>query len=190
MLRRLPKNAAALISSLTSKGEQFVHRGWSQLDEFLSREAGIGKVRIWHPVRSDHGKGRNSPFRSAAHTIQREPLPAELLTFQPASALKMSERKFSKNLQSFRRCAALGPSGMFTEHFRPVLEALRVLHSFFLAAEFLEMTQVTKKWWRVAVGADHGFPETNRRSSWHCGWRHLSKIGGPHHEPHHFFSAR
>ena len=103
-------------------------------------------------------QGRNSPIRSAAHPIQ-EPLPAELLTFQPASAFELSERKFSKNLQSFSRCAALGPSGMFAEHFRPVLEALRVLHSFFRAAEFLEMAQVPKKWWRVAVGADYGFPE-------------------------------
>ena len=182
------KNAAALISSLTSKGEQFVHRGWSS---WMSSQQGgrYWKVRIWHPVRSEHGKVGTLQSAAPPTPIQ-EPLPAELLTFQPASAFELSERKFSKNLQSFSRCAALGPSGMFAEHFRPVLEALRVLHSFFRAAEFLEMAQVPKKWWRVAVGADYGFPETNRRSSWHCGWRHLSEIGGPHHEPHHFFSAR
>ena len=61
VLRRLPKNAAALISSLTSKGEQFVHRGWSS---WMSSQQGgrYWKVRIWHPVRSDHGKAGTLHF--------------------------------------------------------------------------------------------------------------------------------
>ena len=82
----------------------------------------------------------SNPQRRPPHP--REPLPADLLTFQPANAFELNERKFSKNLQSFRRGAAPGPSGMSAEHFRPCVAKLRAV------AQFL--------------------PETNRRSSWHC----------------------
>ena len=75
----------------------------------------------------------------------REPLSADLLTFQPANAFELDERKFSRNLRSFRRGAAPGPSSMFAEHLRPVLEAPRVLHSFFRVAESLATAQVPQE---------------------------------------------
>ena len=72
----------------------------------------------------------------------REPLPAELINFQPANTFELDERRFSQNLRSFRRGAAAGPSGMTAEHLQPVLEAVRVLHSLFRAAESLAAAQV------------------------------------------------
>ena len=110
----------------------------------------------------------SNPQRRPPHP--REPLPADLLTFQPASAFELDESKFSQNLPSFRRGAAPGPSGMSAEHLRPVLEAPRVLYSFFRVAESLAAAQVPQE---VVDGLRLGritAPETNRRSSWHCGW--------------------
>ena len=85
----------------------------------------------------------SNPQRRPPHP--REPLSADLLTFQPASAFELDKRKFSQNLRSFRRGAAPGPSGMSAEHLRPVLEAPRVLHSFFRVAESLATTQVPQE---------------------------------------------
>ena len=78
----------------------------------------------------------------------REPLPAELLTFQPVGAFEFDERKFSQNLRSFRRGAVSGPSGMSAEHFRPLLEVSRVLHS--LCRGMFRVTSF-EDWW-----SDHG----------------------------------
>ena len=54
----------------------------------------------------------------------------------------LNEKRFSKNLRSFRRGAAAGPSGMTAEHLRPLLNATRILHLLFRASESLAAAQV------------------------------------------------
>ena len=49
---------------------------------------------------------------------------------------------FNKNLRSSRRGAAGGPSGMTTEHLRPLLDERRALHLFFLVARKLARADV------------------------------------------------
>ena len=55
----------------------------------------------------------------------RDPLPEELLNFVPEDSFQLDEDKFCRNLRSARRGAAGGPSGMTTEHLRPLLDDVR-----------------------------------------------------------------
>ena len=55
----------------------------------------------------------------------RDPLPEELINFQPATLFQLDEDRFLKNLRSSRRGAAAGPSGMTNEHLRPLLNDVR-----------------------------------------------------------------
>ena len=59
---------------------------------------------MWHRVPNS--------TRTLWTTNPREPLPADLLTFQPAVAFDLDESKFFQNLRSFKRGATPGPSGM------------------------------------------------------------------------------
>ena len=61
----------------------------------------------------------------------RETISRELLDFEPATSLELDEGVFSKNLRSARRGAAAGPSGMTTDHSRPLLDNVRDLHLLF-----------------------------------------------------------
>ena len=53
----------------------------------------------------------------------------------PRNPFLLDERKFSQNFRSARPGAAPGPSGMTSEHLRPLLDAPADLHLFFKAAE-------------------------------------------------------
>ena len=67
----------------------------------------------------------------------REPISRELLDFEPATSLELDEWLFSENLRSARRGAAAGPSGMTTDHLRPLLDNVRDLHLLFSVREHL-----------------------------------------------------
>ena len=59
------------------------------------------------------------------------PVPRDSLVFD------LDEGIFNHTVRSARRGAAGGPSGMTTDHLRPLLEHTRDLHSLFRAGEFL-----------------------------------------------------
>ena len=55
----------------------------------------------------------------------RDPLPEELLNLVPEDRFELDEDRFCRNLRSARRGAAEGPSGVTTEHLRPLLDDVR-----------------------------------------------------------------
>ena len=72
----------------------------------------------------------------------REQLTPEMLTFQPDMEFQLDEKRFGKNLRSSKRGVAGGPSGMTTEHLRPLLDDVRATHMFFRLGENLARAQV------------------------------------------------
>ena len=72
----------------------------------------------------------------------RTPLSPEVLGHAPRREFELDEPTFNKNLRSSRRVAAGGPSGMTTEHLRPLLDERRALHLFFLVAQKLARADV------------------------------------------------
>ena len=56
--------------------------------------------------------------------LPREPLPNELSTFEPVAPFRLDAERFIKNIRSARRGAAGGPSGMTTEHLRPMMDSV------------------------------------------------------------------
>ena len=67
----------------------------------------------------------------------REVISRELLDFEPATSPELDEGLFSKKLRFARRGAAAGPSGMTTDHSRPLLDNVRDLHLLFSVREQL-----------------------------------------------------
>ena len=55
----------------------------------------------------------------------REPLPAHVANPRPAMEFELDKDRFLKNLRSAKRGAAAGPSGMTSEHLRPLLDSVR-----------------------------------------------------------------
>ena len=62
--------------------------------------------------------------------LPRDPIPREKLEHQPDNPFDLDEHKFLTNLRS-----AAGPSGMTTEHLRPLLDQSRDSHNLFMMAE-------------------------------------------------------
>ena len=62
--------------------------------------------------------------------VPRDPIPPELLHHVPARSFKLDTDRLCRNLRSSRRGAAGGPSGMTTEHLRPLLHEGRSLELF------------------------------------------------------------
>ena len=60
----------------------------------------------------------------------------------PQTAFDLDEDLFSKNLRSLKKGAASGPSGMTTDHLRPLLLDHRGLHLFFQMSERLARAEV------------------------------------------------
>ena len=76
-------------------------KGWSKAEE--TREA-----------LQDPGKRPQEPY---------EPLPARLRNLEPDTQFQLDEDKFACNVRSAKRGAAPGPSGMTTDHLRPLLKS-------------------------------------------------------------------
>ena len=55
----------------------------------------------------------------------RDPLPERLFNSVPEVRFQLDEDQFCRNLRSSRRGAGGGPSGMTTEHLRPLLSDIR-----------------------------------------------------------------
>ena len=76
-----------------------------------------------------------NPTRRPPHA--REPMPQVLMTHEPEVPFELEEMRFLQNLRSAKKGAAGGPSGMTTDHLRPVLDNVRDSHLFFTEAEQL-----------------------------------------------------
>ena len=75
----------------------------------------------------------------------RDPLPPELVNFQPTTLFELDENRFLKNLRSSRRGAAAGPSGTTNEHLRPILDDARGRKLLFAVGEQLARAAVLQK---------------------------------------------
>ena len=72
----------------------------------------------------------------------RTPVSPEVLQHVPRREFELDEPTFNKNLLSARRGAAGRPSGLTTEHLRPLLDDARALHLFFMVAQKLARADV------------------------------------------------
>ena len=75
------------------------------------------------------------PNRRPPRTV--DALPVRIMEHEPAERFQLDEHKFATNLRKSRRGAAAGPSGMTTDHLRPVLDNPRDSHLFFQLGEQL-----------------------------------------------------
>ena len=82
----------------------------------------------------------------------REPVPEELLTFQPQVKFQLDRDLFCRNLRSARKGAAGGLSVMTTEHLRPLLEDVRGLRLLGEVAERLVRAEVPPEVMRLVRG--------------------------------------
>ena len=69
--------------------------------------------------------------------VPRAPLPAQMMDFQPEVPFQLDQQMFGRNLRSSKRGAAGGPSGMTTEHLRPLLSDGRGMRMLFHLGENL-----------------------------------------------------
>ena len=76
-------------------------------------------------------------------------LPPEMLEFIPEVPFALDEKRFAQNLRTSRRGAAPGPSGMISEHLRPLLSRPADLYWLFRAGEQLVLGEAPE----VAVEA-------------------------------------
>ena len=74
--------------------------------------------------------------------LPRAPLPPDVVNHVPQQVFDLDEDLLNKNLRSSKKGAAPGPSGMTTEHLRPLLPDHRGLHLFFRICERLARAEV------------------------------------------------
>ena len=103
----------------------------------------------------------------------RDPLPDSIVHHAPISGFELDEARFGRNVRTARRGAAAGPSGMTSEHLKPLLASPLTLHWFFRLGE--QLGQSAESGDRsCAHGAHDSFEETGwgRREEGprHCGW--------------------
>ena len=67
----------------------------------------------------------------------RAPLPPRVLEHDPGRPFELEEDRFAQVLRSSRRGAAAGPSGMTSDHLRPVLDSVGDSHLLFMMGEQL-----------------------------------------------------
>ena len=72
----------------------------------------------------------------------RDQLPLEIVHHTPDSEFKLEEAPFGRNSRTARKGAAAGPSGMTSEHLRPLLASLPTLHWLFRLGEHLVTARV------------------------------------------------
>ena len=98
----------------------------------------LSSGRHWKRRRSHQGHSKTlQALRDFSRRPRRarETISRELLDVGPATSLELDEGLFSKNLHCARRGAAIGPSGMTTDHLRPLLDKVRDLHLLFSVRE-------------------------------------------------------
>ena len=71
-----------------------------------------------------------------------DPRCLELVTFEPERGFELDHEKLLKNLRSARGGAAAGPSGMTTEHLRPLLDDGRGRRLFVVLGEQFARAQI------------------------------------------------
>ena len=74
----------------------------------------------------------------------RDPIPPALMDLVPRS-FELDEVMFVKNLRSFKRGAAGGPSSMTMEHLRPLLESPRDTHLLYGACQLLAVANIPQE---------------------------------------------
>ena len=107
----------------------------------VRRKAGVGGQQRWlRVIRQLWTRCRMSVLRKKTQQ-PREPLPSDMMTFEPEIEFQLVEKIFGKNLRSSKRGVAGGPSGMTTEHVRPLLDDAHSTHLFFRMGENLARAQ-------------------------------------------------
>ena len=72
----------------------------------------------------------------------RDPLPDDIIGHMPSKAFELEEVRFGQNLRLSRKGAAAGPSGLTTEHLRPLLDSSGAMHLFFRLGDQLAQAAV------------------------------------------------
>ena len=78
-------------------------------------------------------------------TTPYAPLPEALPSHQPELAFELDKDLFVKNLKCARRGAAAGPSGMMTEHSRPILENVSDVGLLFQVGQFFATASIPEE---------------------------------------------
>ena len=71
--------------------------------------------------------------------LPRAPLPHDVMDFEPEVPFQLDEKLFGKNFRSLRGMAG-GPSGMTSDHLRPLLSDFRGMKLLFQLGEPLQRT--------------------------------------------------
>ena len=117
-----------------ARAEMFVHMG----ELSSARQALVGEA-VAPGNQATYNQLTDDTRRPAR---PRDPLPDEILNFQPTVSFEIDEDRFCRNLRSSRRGAAAGPSGRTTEHLRPLLEDVRGMKLFSNLAAFLAKAHI------------------------------------------------
>ena len=76
--------------------------------------------------------------------LPRAPHPNEVMDFEPDVLFQLDEKLFGKNLRSSKRGVAEGPSGMTSDHLRPLLSDLPGMKLLFQLGENLSRGHVPR----------------------------------------------
>ena len=113
-----------------------------QVGELFSARQALEGAELAPGNRATLGALRNTDRRPPN---LRDPLPPELVNFQPTSLFQLDEDRFLKNLRSARRGAAASPSGMTNEHLRLLLDDARGRKLLFAVGEQLARAAVPEE---------------------------------------------
>ena len=121
--------------SKTAPGAQ---RCWFNWASCLQHDR-LSKAHPWLPAEATLTKLTDETKRPSR---PREPLPRGVVDHAPVTPFDLDEKLLFRCLRSSRRGAAAGPSGMTTEHLRPLLDELSSMQVLFKAVEVFARTEI------------------------------------------------
>ena len=95
---------------------------------------------------ADLAPGNDETLRALRQrpAFPQEPIPPALMQLRPPRQHELDDKLLGKNLKSATRGAAGGPSGMTTEHLRPLLDSQRDMHLFHEVCQQLARAEVSQ----------------------------------------------
>ena len=120
--RRQHRRAGPDLERRALRAETLVHMG--ELSSARHALEGANLAKGDHRTRAlltDVNRRPNRP---------RDPLPDELTANEPVARFELDEHMLARKLRTSRQGAAGGPSGMTTEHLRPMLDDMRGMRMF------------------------------------------------------------
>ena len=133
--RRSRRRSNNDVEKRVARAEMFVHMG-----ELSSARQALMGAAVAPGNQATYDRLTDDARRPAR---PRDPLPDEILNSQPVVRFDLDEDRFCRNLRSSRRGVAAGPSGMTTEHLRPLLEDVRGMKLLSKLAALLAKAQVS-----------------------------------------------